>query len=957
MLRTIGNMVSSMGGTVRLAGCALSLLLVVANATPAAAWMDLENPVLDMGYNPNGVLVVDGSYVMNVGEVQINITNWGLIGSMYSSFRAWSNAPSCQWPAGSGNEYLWASGLWVGGVVLGERLCSTGGSGSEFLPEPEDIEATIYEAIGNKLMRPPGNPEAGGNRAPMPGPDDDKDDLIDEEILNGLDDDEDGLIDEDFAQIGNQMFVLTNYDNTALAQESYPDHTPMNLEVVQTTFQWENDQVDDFVGFDYKISNIGVTDIERVYIGFFSDSDIGPRGGNATADDDMAGSWPITHGTPGMVRALDGTFVPLQVGYMYDAAIEGQLDGYFGIVFLGHDVDPAGRSAPTNVGMRTFQSFVGSASFEQGGDPSNDEERYILLSSTADDWDMDTAVGKQGDFRFLVSAGPFEIMEPGASLSFQVGMVMGSGLDGLLANCAEAALTWYGIYVEGINSVTTKGGVTFNPGERGRETLLCREDFGSGADNPFNSFLQDYMDTTCLDPEWLLNQPFISDDDMFPLVVDGESKTCAMFNMDNCFECSRQLGRICTQDDFTSDDGWDCNEEFPTVKAACTGVDGMDRQIHWLVGMAPPPPGMRLWPTDSRVHVFWDDESMITKDIRLQKVDFESYRIWRADNWRRPFGSSLDNGPENSLWQMIAEYDIVNTFVTTDLVNGVSVPRDTIPLGANTGLNVISYTPVSLGDPLYAGLADSMQMVVNEDPFNKLAERPAIRDGNGNPIEPLFGFISEWETYPVVMDTFWSVAYRGGDASVNPPTVEKHSTEYFEYVDRDIHNGFIYFYSVTASDHELMPGVETDAGFISLPLGQGLIGNPGSSFMNTTPGVVAQSAADREKFGVNIYVYPNPATRDALAEYQELLPNSDDPTGVRVTFTNLPAANNVIKVYTVSGDMVQEITHNGITGTGHASWNLMSRNGQEVVSGIYLYTVQSDDGRFEDFIGKFVVVR
>ena len=35
----------------------------------------------------------------------------------------------------------------------------------------------------------------------------------------------------------------------------------------------------------------------------------------------------------------------------------------------------------------------------------------------------------------------------------------------------------------------------------------------------------------------------------------------------------------------------------------------------------------------------------------------------------------------------------------------------------------------------------------------------------------------------------------------------------------------------------------------------------------------------------------------------------------------------------------------------------MSRNGQEVVSGIYLFAVQSDDKQFDDFVGKFVVVR
>ena len=119
----------------------------------------------------------------------------------------------------------------------------------------------------------------------------------------------------------------------------------------------------------------------------------------------------------------------------------------------------------------------------------------------------------------------------------------------------------------------------------------------------------------------------------------------------------------------------------------------------------------------------------------------------------------------------------------------------------------------------------------------------------------------------------------------------------------------------------------------------------------------AQTAEEREKFGVNIYVYPNPATREALAQYQQLNPNGEDPTGIRVTFTNLPQANNTIQIYTVSGDLVQTISHSGLEGSGHASWNLMSRNGQEIVSGVYLYSVQSDDSAFEDFVGKFVVVR
>jgi hypothetical protein len=44
-------------------------------------------------------------------------------------------------------------------------------------------------------------------------------------------------------------------------------------------------------------------------------------------------------------------------------------------------------------------------------------------------------------------------------------------------------------------------------------------------------------------------------------------------------------------------------------------------------------------------------------------------------------------------------------------------------------------------------------------------------------------------------------------------------------------------------------------------------------------------------------------------------------------------------------------------GHGSLPWNLISRNGQEIVSGIYLYTVESDDPGFDRVVGRFVVVR
>jgi hypothetical protein len=104
-------------------------------------------------------------------------------------------------------------------------------------------------------------------------------------------------------------------------------------------------------------------------------------------------------------------------------------------------------------------------------------------------------------------------------------------------------------------------------------------------------------------------------------------------------------------------------------------------------------------------------------------------------------------------------------------------------------------------------------------------------------------------------------------------------------------------------------------------------------------------------------VVPNPATRESLSEFSQLFPNADDPTGVRVEFRNLPRSKNTVKIFTLSGDLVVEIPHDGREGDGSVSWNLVSRNGQEIVSGIYLYSVESDDDKFNRVVGKFTVIR
>jgi hypothetical protein len=920
--------------------CVVVVLCFGVIADPVSAWTDIEE-VGNWYPSPNGIserTPYKGDFVMNVGELHVNISNFGLIGSKAGSICSYCDVPSAQWPAGSGVEYLWAAGLWVGGVMLGEKLVSTGMYDAEIRSRP-GTEEVIYEAISGRITFPEGNDLAGGKRLPESGADDDDDDFIDEETLDGYDNDEDGFIDEDFGQVGNQMMVCTQYDNTRLASEYYSDHTPLNLKIVQSSYAWENDDADDFVGFDFKITNIGVASISDVYLGFFADSDIGKVNRPGRADDDLAGSFD------GMVMAKDGSFVPVSVGYMYDKDGDGgEATGFFGIIFLGHDVDPTGLRAPQSVKLRSYQAFSGQSAFDQGGDPTNDAERYELLS--ADERDPNTNEAKENDFRFMVSAGPFKELEPDNSLNFQAGLVVGEGLEGLKANAAEAALTFYGNFFNIDNNVET--------GVQGRETRVCLSDYASsGGQNPIYTFRADYMDTTCVTQEFVLSQPMIEADDLY---FDTEANDqCVYVNMDNCFECARQNGERCTgSNDLIQT--WDCKDPEDVTPdadkaAGCTGVSGNEFQISWLVGMAPPPPGMRLWPTDAAVHVYWDNVSEITPDIRQNKIDFESYRIWRADNWDRPFGSSIENGPESNLWQLLNEYDIANYYYNERIFQSGGLDTtviDTLPLGRNTGLEAISYRPRCLDDLQYYGLKDAMQTVIDADSLGLMSKRPSLLDRFGS-VVPGFEGLLPWQGYPAILDTFFMCA---GREKTSITTSSKEPVQFYEYIDSDIHNGFLYFYSVTASDH----AIDIDGDDVTV-IGSGLVGDPGSSFSSTSPGTSAQSAEDRARYGANIYVYPNPATRDALEEFQELSPNADDPTGVRVKFANLPQADNTIRIFSLNGDLIQTIEHDGTGGFGEAEWNLVSRNGQEVVSGIYLYSVISAGESFDDFIGKFVVIR
>lgn len=208
----------------------------------------------------------------------------------------------------------------------------------------------------------------------------------------------------------------------------------------------------------------------------------------------------------------------------------------------------------------------------------------------------------------------------------------------------------------------------------------------------------------------------------------------------------------------------------------------------------------------------------------------------------------------------------------------------------------------------------------------------------------------------------------------------------YRFVDREVKNGFTYFYSVSAADSSSLGTTDTRD----------------DELVGRRTAVEAEAVVPQEgtRTGRGVWVVPNPyrgvadITRRPSA--WDLTPNATDPTGTHIDFFGMPPGAWTLSIYTVSGDLVQvlhstdevnasvrgpavvrnpsynpnlpedpvlnprTITVPGFNrqqdsaNDGQARWNLISRNGQDIVSGVYMFVVESGQGTQR---GKFVVIR
>ena len=162
----------------------------------------------------------------------------------------------------------------------------------------------------------------------------------------------------------------------------------------------------------------------------------------------------------------------------------------------------------------------------------------------------------------------------------------------------------------------------------------------------------------------------------------------------------------------------------------------------------------------------------------------------------------------------------------------------------------------------------------------------------------------------------------------------------YVFRDPDVFNGFDYVYVVTTMvDRPILLG---NAVIVRQRLESPLV----ASFADAR----RPRAEAREAAGA-VWVVPNPFRGSAG---WDRTPVYGDRLTRHIDFMGLPRARCTIRIWTVAGDLVRVIDHDGSNGSGQAAWDLVTRNGQEAESGIYLFTVESSRGKDQ---GRFVVIR
>jgi len=340
----------------------------------------LRKPVID-DYN---------NYTM-VGQIGLTVTNYGVLGN------GWNNPdqPSCRYKQYADVEkeeieHFSYAGLWVGGIVNGEKRVSTAIVDGVFDYADEGFEFTT-SPLPSDTIKIRSSIQTSRYYSPK--------------------------------AISHQDFICEYTDMDFLNGLSITNHNPMGIRIHQESYAWNYSFADAFVILDYTIYNEshlvpgGPWDIKDIYVGIWMDASVANMnytsiyepGGGFTWYDNLDG-FDQTIFDPNPDDADPG--YPRNIAYQYDAdGDNGYAHSYIGVRFLGNNVVP--RRYWNNYYRQWVWNSSANENYPEYVLPVDDIQRYDFMRESvpqkfgADGFTSEGYPDEPNSWLFLLSAGPF----------------------------------------------------------------------------------------------------------------------------------------------------------------------------------------------------------------------------------------------------------------------------------------------------------------------------------------------------------------------------------------------------------------------------------------------------------------------------------------------------------------------------------------------------------------------
>lgn len=799
----------------------------------------------------------------------LTVSNFATLGSMNQSYRDCEtnmSAPSCEFPGGSQLDYLYAAGLWVGAIVSSDTLVTTGWDGWGYTNE----------------LWPCSGPEC----------------LLSRQSSNPLSDYYSEDAKSDFEYIAVYTDTLVDQRWTGTGWTGRP-HTPLNLEVIQTSYSWEVEYAQDFILFDYNFRNIGSSELKKVYVGIQVDGDvshIGRERGGWT--DDICGfrqSWP-SRLCPGLDDTVAVAWIADNDGDQENNAFDDRsANGVSGVKIMrkpNKNVKVSFNWWTSNSSPRFDWGPMRSAlrrNFGTGGQgtPMGDFNKYYVMSNGENDYDQTHAavdfsdegwlppsqsasidVAQGGDTRYLISMGPFDI-QAGDSLPLTIAYVAGENLHTSPTN----------FNMNMVNEYDPDG-------------FYGMLDFSDLAENAVWA-------------SWIYDNPGVD--------TDGNGYAGEFCEVEDTLP----NGEIVIDSVYYSGDG------VPDFRAAT----------------APPPPRLRASTAIGQITLKWNGlvtETFVDPFTKLQ--DFEGYQV-SLNSLRRATNLSLLESRD--LLNFKRKYWDANEMEWI-LADEIPLQLDSLRVLYGDHFDPDNYGPNDDG----IGLEDNGLIYC----FGKVGWNQTI-DGwldGGMPVIPCGikkRFADEIARGEVTPDTDSTIA---GNWTLDHDPLTGDSTKYhkfyeYEYVIDNLLSSVPWYVAVSAFDFgDFKNGIAP------------LSSSPLSNMIEVWPTNDAATVIDED---LDVVVYPNPYYGDGRyirSRYEDREGTGFVDHSRRVHFVNLPP-QCTIKIYTLDGDHVRTLEHPGIASDADSKiqWDLRSRNNEIVTSGIYIFVVESELG---NQIGKLVLI-